>query len=393
MAMNTSMPLCIVTLVASVAALGAGQRVSVHPADVGIRSAGWVDVADGRLRGPSVLLIRGTRIVDIVQASAFRESDALQTIDLGSSTVLPGLIDAHVHLQIGGDMEANASAVLAAGFTTAVDLGATTNDVLRLRDRIASGEARGPRLLAAGRWAGTRNGVCEFGGIGIGDGPDGFRRRVRENVDAGADIIKVCVSAWAARAVAEPDTYEIADASLAALVDESHAGRKPVIAHALSRGAVRAALDARVDGLAHAAFVDDDTIAAMRSRQMFMISTLASLLASTSADARRTLALAVKKAHVAGVAIVFGTDGGVLPHGENAREFAALSDAGIPAIDLLRAATTRAAAAFGLAETGELRRGYTADIIAVSGNPLQDASALSRVVFVMKAGRIVEKQP
>ena len=393
MAMTASMPLCIATLVVSLAALQAGQSVTGLSADVGIRSAGWIDVENGRLRGPSVFLIRGSRIVDVVDASAFRGSDAVQTIDLGSSTVLPGLIDAHVHLQIGGDMEANAAAVLAAGFTTAVDLGATTDGVLRLRDRIASGDARGPRLLAAGRWAGTKNGVCEFGGIGIADGPDGFRRRVRENVDAGADIIKVCVSAWAARAAAEPDVYEIADASLAALVDESHARKKLVIAHALCRGAVRAALDARVDGLAHAAFVDGETIAAMRSRHMFMISTLASLLPSTPVDARRTLASAVKAAHDAGVAIVFGTDGGVLPHGENAREFAALSDAGIPAIDLLRAATTRAAAAFGLADTGELRPGYAADIVAVSGNPLQDPSALARVVFVMKAGRIVKKQP
>ncbi len=213
---------------------------------------------------------------------------------------------------------------------------------------------------------------------------------MRENAGAGADIIKVCVSAWPAQAVAAPHAYEIADASLAALVAESHTRGKIVIAHAISRGAVRAALDAHVDGLAHAAFVDQPLIAAMRSQRVFMISTLASLLPSTPTDARTALAAAVRAAHQGGVSIVFGTDGGVMPHGRNAREFAALIDAGLSPIDALRAATINASAAFSLSNSGQLRPGHTADIIAVSGDPLSDPSALSRVVFVMKQGRVLK---
>jgi imidazolonepropionase-like amidohydrolase len=214
-------------------------------------------------------------------------------------------------------------------------------------------------VIGAGLWAGTKNGVCEFGGIGIADGPGGFRRRVRENVDAGADLIKVCVSAWPARAVAAPDAYEIADASLAALVEESHKLGRKVVAHAISRGA-------------------------------FMVPTLASLLPGTPPDARSSLSGAVRAAHDAGVRIVFGTDGGVLPHGENAREFAALAAAGLPAADAIRAATVNAAAAFGLGRSGELRAGYAADLVAVAGNPLADPGALSRVLFVMKGGKVVK---
>jgi len=380
---------CRFALVASVT-LGFGTGARPRPADLALRAQSWIDVVDGSLRGPSVFLIQGDRIGAIVDAAVFRQLDARRLIDLGTATVLPGLIDAHVHLQLGGSIETNASATLDAGFTTAVDLGATNGDVLRLRDGIASGAVRGPRLLAAGLWAGTKDGVCEFGGIGIADGPAGFRRRVRDNVGAGADVIKVCVSGWPARAFVQPEAYEIAAPSLAALVDDSHTRGKMVIAHAISAGAVRASLDAGVDGLAHAAFVDGDDIAAMRSKRTFMISTLASLLPATPADARVALAAAVRAAHAGGVTLVYGTDAGVIPHGHNAREFAALVDAGLAPADGLRAATIDASAAFHLPESGELRQGYAADIIAVTGDPLRDPAALSRVVFVMKQGRVVK---
>jgi imidazolonepropionase-like amidohydrolase len=324
-----------------------------------------------------------------MSANGFDAKSARSLVDLKDATLLPGLIDGHVHLQIGGQPEANAMAALQAGFTTVVDLGATSDVALRLRDRIAAGTTQGPRILAAGLWAGTKNGICEFGGIGIAEGPDGFRARVRENVAAGADLIKVCVSGWPATAFAKPEAYEIADDALAALVDESTRAKRMVVAHAISLGAAKAASRTGVRGLAHAAYVDEATAIELRDRNVFMIPTLTTLTRPPGPASDR-LKASVATAHRAGVRIVFGTDGGVLPHGKNAVEFRALVDAGLTPIDAIRAATTNAAQVFGLDNLiGAVAEGRAADIIAVEGDPLRDVGVMENVVFVMRGGRVV----
>ena len=312
--------------------------------------------------------------------------------NLGAATLLPGLIDAHVHLQLGGALpQANAGAILRAGFTTVVDLGATTDIVLRLRQRISSGAIVGPRILAAGRWVGKQGGICEFGGIGIPGGPDAYRARVREDVAAGADLTKVCVSTWLADAFARPESYEISDEALAAAVDEAHRAGRLVVAHAISIGSVKAALRAGVDGLAHAAYVDVPTARELRNRGVFMVATLASLASVSAEPPAQALRRSVATAHAEGVPIVFGTDGGVLPHGENAKEFAALVEAGLPALEAIRAATVNAARAFRLdREVGQIKVGYRADIIAVNGDPLHDIQSLSNPIFVMYDGTVVQ---
>jgi imidazolonepropionase-like amidohydrolase len=359
-------------------------------ADVFVRSARWLDPISGELRGSSVFQITGGTVGRVIPAGEFdrdRKPGGGIT-DLGAATILPGLVDAHVHLTIGGAPADNAIAALRAGFTTVVDLGATSDVVLRLRDQIAAGSIVGPRILAAGLWAGTKDGICEFGGIGIPGGPDGFRARVRDNVAAGADLIKVCVSTWLADAYQQPEAFEIDEGSLAALVDESRRAKRPVIAHAISLGSVNAALRAGVSGLAHAAFIDQPAAEAMRTQDVFMMPTLASLAGDRTGPAAVALRQAVALAHRSGVRLVFGTDGGVLPHGQNAREWAALAAAGIAPIDAIRAATVNAATALGL-RGGTLAPGAPADLIAVDGNPLQDPAALTRVVFVMRDGQIV----
>ena len=153
-------------------------------------------------------------IVETGRSSEVRGNDVpLQRtdsiIDLSGFTVLPGLIDTHVHLGIGGPVRQNAASILNAGFTTVVDLGARTTRILAIRDSINSGHIPGPRVLAAGIWIGRKDGVCEFGGIGIAGGAEGFRERVRVNVQAGADVIKACVSGWPAEAYAQPDTETV----------------------------------------------------------------------------------------------------------------------------------------------------------------------------------------
>jgi imidazolonepropionase-like amidohydrolase len=361
------------------------------PADVALRASRMLDPASGRVSGPSVILVSSAKIVAIVPAAGFDGKSARTVIDLGTATILPGLTDAHVHLQIGGRPLENASRALGAGFTTLVDLGATSDVVLGLRDRINAGALEGPRILAAGLWAGTKNGVCEFGGIGIAGGPDGFRGRVRDNITAGADIIKVCVTGWPADAFARPDAYEIADDALTAAVDESTRQRRLVIAHAISLGGVKASIRAGVRGLAHSAYVDAATARELKARDMFLIPTLASLVSGSEKPAADALRRSLATAYREGVRIVFGTDGGVLPHGQNAAEFEALTSAGVTPLDAIRAATTNAAAALGLADTvGAIDPGRPADIIGVDGDPIADVRALARVVFVMRDGRVVK---
>lgn len=383
--------LAVVAVTAVVSGLTDPPRLTSAPVDLALRVSRWLDVRSGELRGPDIIVVSSGRIAAIQSPSTFDDRSAASSIDLGDATVLAGLIDAHVHLQIGGDPAANAVKALRAGFTTAVDLGATSDAVLRLRDAIAAGSAEGPRILAGGRWVGTKNGVCEFGGIGVAGGPEAFRARVRENIAAGADFTKVCVSGWTAAAFARPDGYEIADDALGAAVDESHQSKRLVIAHAISLGSVKASLRAGVDGLAHAAYLDAATARQLRDRRVFLVSTLTSLLAGAPGAAGAALREAVGLAYRDGVRIVFGTDGGVLPHGQNATEFATLVDSGIPPIEAIRTATMNAALALRLDDVGRIEVGRAADLIAVDGNPLIDIRALSRVVFVMENGRVIRR--
>jgi len=361
--------------------------------DVVLRAAHWLDVAAAQLRGPVILQVSGGKITKIGAPGDFAPSGPVA--DLGGVTLLPGLIDAHVHMQLGGGLPRdNARATLRAGFTTVVDLGATSDVVLRLRDRIASGALEGPRILGAGRWVGKQGGICEFGGIGVPGGPEAYRARVREDVAAGADLIKLCVSTWLADAFSRPEEYEISEAALAAAVDEAHRAGRLAVAHAISLGSVRAALRARVDGLAHAAYLDAATARELRDRGVFMTPTLVSLAGDPRDPAAKALRTAVAAARDAGVRLVFGTDSGVLPHGENGREFAALVDAGIPTIEAIRSATINAAGAYRLGDQlGQIKVGYRADLIGIDGDPLSDVRSLMRPSFVMVDGRVVVSTP
>jgi imidazolonepropionase-like amidohydrolase len=388
MRLSRFVPLLVLAAAGSTAA--ATYRQQPARAELAVRAARILDVTTGRYSGPSVILIKAGRIAEIVPAARFDRGSADSVLDLGALTVLPGLIDAHVHLVIGGPPRANAEAVVRAGFTTVADLGSFSNRFLRVRDSINAGTILGPRVLAAGMWAGTKGGVCEFNGIGIPNGPEGFRARVRENVEAGADLIKVCVSGWPAPAYQSPDAYEIADSSLVAAVTAAHAAGRLVIAHAISRGAVLASARAGVEGLAHAAYVDSATAAGVKSRNMFLVPTLASLTNGDTSAVGRGLVTATGIAYRGGVRLVFGTDGGVLPHGKNADEFLALRQAGIPAAEMVRMATINAARALRIADSiGTVAPRMSADLIAVDGDPLADIGVLRTVRVVLLRGKVV----
>ena len=369
-------------------------RGAPHPptqrAHLAIKAARVLDPRSGTFAGPSVVLVNGARIADVLPASRFHPDMSDSVLDLGDLTLLPGLIDSHVHLVIGNGIRRAALADLQAGFTTVVDLGATSFQVLRVRDSINAGLIPGPRVLAAGLWIGIKGGICEFTGIGVSGGPEQFRARVRENAAAGADLIKLCVSSWTRDAFANPEKFEIPEDDLAASIDEAHRLGKLVVGHDISLAGVRAALRYGIDGLAHAAYVDSWIAAELARRKVFMIPTLASLTAGDTSRAAPALVAAVARAYRARVPLVFGTDGGVLPHGRNAEEFLAMAGAGISPRDALRAATVNAAKAWRLADSvGLIAKGMVADMIAVRGDPVTDLRVLSRVPFVMARGRVV----
>jgi len=368
--------------------------LSAQHADLAVRSTRILDVERGQYREPSVLLVAGTRIIGIQPAGQFDARSASRVVDVGDMAIVPGLIDAHVHLAIGGPVRVNALADLRAGFTTVADQGALTHRLLVLRDSINAGQIEGPRVLAAGIWVGTKGGVCEFTGIGIAGGTDAFVDRVRQNVAAGANLTKVCLSPWPAASYAAPDSVEIPMSVLRAIVEASHAAHRPVTAHAISRGAARAALDAGVDGLVHAAYIDSGLAAAMRAKGMWMSPTIASLTAGDTSAASRALIGALGTAHAAGLTIVFGTDGGVLPHGQGVQEMEALVATGLSPLEVIQAATINAARALVIGDSvGRLDAGMSADFVAVRGDPLRDVAALRSVGLVVSRGRIAVGPP
>lgn len=384
--MSLTSRLALVIAIAASVTLGgdAGAQRTV------IRAGRLLDPVTGSVARDQYIVVERGRITAVSGTRQAAVGDSL--IDLSGLTVLPGLIDAHVHLAIGGPPRRNALADLQAGFTTVLDLGDRTTRILRIRDSIEAGQMPGPRVLAAGIWVGRKDGVCEFNGIGLSGGAELYRQRVRDNVNAGAYLTKACVTGWPGDAYEHPDSYEMPDSILAAVVDESKKLGRMVIAHDISVGGVRAAQRAGVKGLAHAAYLDSATARSVKESGMFLIPTLASLTGGDTSAAARALVAATAVVYRAGVPLVFGTDGGVLPHGQGVQEFSALVAAGVSPIDAIRSATWGAAKALGLSDSlGVVAPGRVADLIAVEGNPVADVSSLGRVRFVMRGGRVVRR--
>jgi imidazolonepropionase-like amidohydrolase len=304
---------------------------------------------------------------------------------------MPGLIDAHVHLTLAGAGEANARATLKAGFTTVQDLGAVNYDNIKIRNSIRDWKFPGPRVVASGLWLGVSGGTCDFQGIGV-KGADAFRARVKKDVDEGADLIKVCASGWLAEAAEKPDTCEISEEELRAAIDEAHALKRRVAVHAISERAIATSVSHGADLIVHGGFTSKATVAEMAKRHVFQLPTLFSLKKNVAPALYEQLRTHLAGAVRDGLPIAFGTDAGVIRHGNNAKEFIELAALGMKPIDAIRAATMEGSKAVGLAgQTGVLKVGALADIIAVEGNPLDDLTALEKVTFVMKAGQPIDR--
>ena len=389
--------------------------------------------------GAAPVPTQSLRIADgkvVAIAAGFIDPPAgARLIDLKDKFVLPGLIDCHVHLtsqlgpgqrmrfvedsnpKVGLDSAYRAKLTLGAGFTTVRDLGARQPEIIyALRDAVAEGKVPGPRILCVGailsptgghgQTYGFREDVCNCvqSSIGVCDGADGCRKAVRAQVAQGADAIKFAATGGVLSNVRAGVDQQFTADEIAAIIETAHNLGRRVSAHAHGTTGINAALNAGVDSIEHGSFLDDSSIDLFLKHKAFHTPTIIAGMTVlemaksgggvlTPAQAEKAMVVgeqikaALGRSYRAGVRISFGTDMGVGPHGQNAREFSYMVEAGMPAAAAIKAATVTAAELLDLSETvGTLAVGKSADIIAVDGDPLADVSELERVCFVMARG-------
>ena len=381
------------------------------------------------------LRIEGGRIVSI-EAGYKPSTTGVPVIDLKQAYVLPGLIDSHVHIttEHGPDSRLKeftdtavdtafdgagfARLTLEAGFTTVQDVGGVNDAIFGLRDAIASGKVPGPRIRAAGLpiavtgGHGDVNGYSPavmrlFTGTSICDGADDCRRAVRQQVKEGADVIKITATGGVMSDTAAGVQKQFTNEELIAIVEAAHAMGRRVTAHAHGKDGIDAALRAGVDSIEHGTFLDEETIALFKEHDAVLVPTvLAGVTVSGWANepwlpenSRKKAAVVgplaidmLRRARDGGVNIAYGTDTGVSPHGENAKELALMVEAGFTAEEAIRAATVSAARHLEMdGDIGTVEVGKYADLIAVSSDPLVSVTELESVGFVMKGGVVYKK--
>ncbi|PYQ06998.1 MAG: amidohydrolase [Acidobacteria bacterium] len=419
--------------------------------------AAWAQAPSPATAGAEVVVLKAARMFDgrgdttVPNAVVIVESGRItaagsglavpagaRVIDLGDATLLPGFIDAHVHLTGESADDWYRAAVeglrrtvaekairateyarrtLMAGFTTVRNVGADDYIDVGLRNSISAGVIPGPRMLVATQALGARGGHCDTTGFpyllfgkepgvaeGIASGADAFRDAVRFEVKYGADVIKVCATGGVLSLTDEVDTPQLTQAEMDAIVDEAHRLRKKTAAHAHGAEGAKVAIRAGIDSIEHGSFLDDEALRMMKERGTYFVPTLMAgeyaggrkstrtyppEIAAKAKAALESRSAAFRNALRMGVKIAFGTDSAVGPHGRNAEEFALLVEHGMTPAAALRTATSAASTLLGIdRRTGTLEPGKDADVVAVPGDVLADVRATEKVAFVMRGGKV-----
>jgi imidazolonepropionase-like amidohydrolase len=415
-------------LLLALAAAGAAAETVLVQADR------LLDVRSGKVLSEGSVLVQDGRIADVTQDGRRPAgSDAARVIDLADVTLLPGLIDMHVHLDsdpsYGGytGLEfsdrfwsvlavPNARKTLHAGFTTVRNVGSDAWNDVGLRQAIDEGKVEGPRVVSATYSFGATGGHCDStyfppsmreANPYNADGPEEARQRVRELRKYGAQVIKICVTGGVFSRNTEPGQQQMSLEEMKAVADDAHMYGLKVAAHAHGTSGIKDAIRAGIDTIEHASLIDDEGIELARKSGTWLSMDIYNT-DYTQAEGKKNGVLEenlrkdrevaelqrenFRKAQRAGVKMLFGTDAGVYPHGNNARQFAVMVRYGMTPMQAIQSATINAAEALGRNDVGVIETGRYADLIAVAGDPTTDVTVLERVGFVMKGGEVV-RQP
>lgn len=403
-----------------------------------VTAARMVDVLAGKTVDNPIVTITDGRITDVRSGApgSVVFPQGAKVVALDGKTILPGLIDMHVHLDgpadIGGyrgleftdsffGMTAvgNARAMLDAGFTTVRNVGSANRNDVGLKQAIENGYAVGPRIVPAGYALGATGGHCDSTYLppslekakkeeGVGDGEEELRYQVRRQRKFGAEVIKVCATGGVFSRNTEPGQQQLSETELRAIADEAHQWGLRVAAHAHGAEGIKAAIRAGIDTIEHVSLVDDEGIKLATARKLPTYFTMDIFNTEyTQSEGKKNGVLEdnlrkdreiaqiqrdnFRKAHKAGVRMVFGTDAGVMPHGTAAGQFRYMVEYGMTPMEAIQAATRTAAEALGrTADVGAIARGRFGDIVAVDGDPTRDVRVLEKVAVVIKGGEVVK---
>ena len=403
-----------------------------------VTAAHMVDVLAGRTVDNPIVTIVDGRITDVRSgapgSAVFPEGS--KVVALNGKTILPGLIDMHVHLDSPADIGGyrgleftdsffgmlavgNARAMLDAGFTTVRNVGSANRNDIGLKQAIENGYAVGPRIVPAGYALGATGGHCDSTYLppslekpkkeeGVGDGVEELRYQVRRQRKFGAEVIKVCATGGVFSRNTEPGQQQLSEVELRAIADEAHQWGLRVAAHAHGAEGIKAAIRGGIDTIEHVSLVDDEGIKlALARKQPVWFSMDIFNTEYTQAEGKKNGVLEdnlrkdrevaqiqrdnFRKAHKAGVRMVFGTDAGVMPHGTAGGQFRVMVEYGMTPMEAIQAATRNAAEALGrTADVGAIARGRYGDIVAVEGDPTRDVRLLEKVAVVIKGGAVVK---
>lgn len=406
--------------------------------DIYLQCGSVVDVKDGKVLKEMTIIVRGNKIFSVNKGYISPNTNTDQVIDLKSKTVLPGLIDMHVHIEseysaqsnlnrftmnesdIAFTAVVNAKKTLMAGFTTVRDLGGTGVNIA-LRNAVNNGTIDGPRIYAAGKSIATTGGHADpTNGMkrnlmdtpgptqGVINGVDEARQAVRQRYKDGSDVIKITATGGVLSVAKNGHNPQFTVEEIKAICETAKDYGMHVAAHAHGDEGMQRALLGGVKTIEHGTMMSEKTMELMKANKAYYVPTITAgkevsdkskikgfypeIVVPKAAEIGPKIQGTFGQAYKKGVSIAFGTDAGVFPHGLNAKEFGYMVEAGMPAMEAIQSATVTNAGLLMNEDIGSIAEGKLADIIAVNEDPLENIKTLENVVFVMKDGKIYKQE-